>query len=359
MPTESAMNGGIGTESYAKNSRYQGGAVETAKEIITEGINKNLDIEKLSSTSVDTFRIADFGCSTGPNTFIAIQTIVEAVRKKFETELSDSRVPEFQVFFNDRISNDFNTLFASLPPERKYYAAGVPGSFYERQFPKDSLHFAHSSCTLNWLSVMPQEILDNSSPAWNQGKITYSGEKKEVLKAYALQYAKDLDSFFKARAQELVCGGLMAILVPTVPNPNSDLSSITFPSYDLLGTCLIELAERGRFDAAKVDSFNLPLYYTYPNELKAIIEKNQDFSIERIEVLNVRSKHQTDPDPKAFSLAKRAVFEGLLQEHFGNEFMDELFDLYAEKIKETAVPSNPKETSMITFVLVKRVLRMT
>ncbi|CAA2960942.1 probable S-adenosylmethionine-dependent methyltransferase At5g37990 [Olea europaea subsp. europaea] len=359
MPTESAMNGGVGTESYAKNSIYQRGIVETAKDIITEGINKNLDIEKLSSTSVNTFRIADFGCSTGPNTFIAMQTIVETAWKKFKTELSDSQVPDFQVFFNDRTSNDFNTLFASLPPERKYYAAGVPGSFHKRQFPKDSLHFAHSSCTLNWLSVMPQEILDNSSPAWNQGKIMYSGEKKEVLNAYALQYAKDLDSFFKARAQELVCGGLMALVVPTVPNPNHDLSSITFPSYDLLGTCLIELAERGRFDAAKVDSFNLPVYYTYPNELKAIIEKNQDFRIERIEVLNIPSKHHTNPDPKAYSLTQRAVFEGLLQEHFGSEFMDELFDLYTEKIEETAVLLNPKETSMVTFVLLKRVFRMT
>ncbi|KAK7849230.1 putative s-adenosylmethionine-dependent methyltransferase [Quercus suber] len=56
------------------------------------------------------------------------------------------------VFFNDQFSNDFNTLFISLPPNRQYFAAGVPGSFYGRLFPKASLHFIHSSYALQWLS---------------------------------------------------------------------------------------------------------------------------------------------------------------------------------------------------------------
>ena len=33
-----------------------------------------------------------------------------------------------------------------------YFVAGVPGSFYGRLFPRNSLHFAHSSYCLMWLS---------------------------------------------------------------------------------------------------------------------------------------------------------------------------------------------------------------
>ncbi|KAL2509700.1 S-adenosyl-L-methionine-dependent methyltransferase superfamily protein [Forsythia ovata] len=193
MPSQFyAMNGGNGSQSYVKNSPYQRGIVEAAKEIIKEGISKNLDIEKLSLISINTFRIADFGCSTGPNTFVAMQTIVEAISKKFETNLSNSHIPEFQVFFNDQTSNDFNILFASLPPQRQYYAAGVPGSFYDRRFPKASLHFAYSSCTLNWLSEIPKEVMDNLSPAWNKGKILYYGDKRGSVQCLCTSVCKGL-----------------------------------------------------------------------------------------------------------------------------------------------------------------------
>ncbi|CAI9763569.1 unnamed protein product [Fraxinus pennsylvanica] len=111
-------------------------------------------------------------------------------------------MPEFQVFFNDGTSNDFNTLFASLPQNRNYYTVRVPGSFHASQFPKAPLHFAYSSCTLHWLSEVPKEVVDPSSSAWNEGKFLYHGYKNEVFNAYAAQFAKDLDSFLKARAEE-------------------------------------------------------------------------------------------------------------------------------------------------------------
>nr|XP_027073134.1 farnesoic acid carboxyl-O-methyltransferase-like [Coffea arabica] len=145
MPQVYAMNGGNGPQSYNQNSSFQRGAVEVAKELINEEIDKELDVKHLSSTSVHPFRIADFGCSTGPNTFVAMKVIREALEEKLRKEGLASEVPEFQVFFNDHISNDFNTLFASLPQERHYLAAGVPGDFHKVLLPKASLHSAHSS----------------------------------------------------------------------------------------------------------------------------------------------------------------------------------------------------------------------
>ncbi|KAL7171056.1 hypothetical protein ACSBR2_035840 [Camellia fascicularis] len=62
--------------------------------------------------------MVDFGYSTGPNTFAIVQIIQEAVELKFKSQGLDSLIPEFQFLFNDLVSNDFNTLFASLPPKR-------------------------------------------------------------------------------------------------------------------------------------------------------------------------------------------------------------------------------------------------
>ncbi|THF97749.1 hypothetical protein TEA_002855 [Camellia sinensis var. sinensis] len=113
-------------------------------------------------------------------------------------------MPEFQLFFNDHASNDFNTLFTTLPPDRNYFAAGVPDSFYGRFFPKSSIHLMYSSFALHWLSKVPEELLDNGSLAWNKGKIHYTIASKEIADVYAAQFAKDMDTFFNARADEII-----------------------------------------------------------------------------------------------------------------------------------------------------------
>ncbi|KAK7844520.1 farnesoic acid carboxyl-o-methyltransferase [Quercus suber] len=129
-------NGGNGEYSYSNNSSFQRGAADAAKELINEAIAEKLDIQNFPSSN--TFRVTDLGCSVGPNTILAMQNIVDAVELKYQYQ--GHNTPEFQVFFNDNASTDFNTLFTSLPPDRKYYAAAVPGSFYSRLFPNASLH---------------------------------------------------------------------------------------------------------------------------------------------------------------------------------------------------------------------------
>ncbi|XP_016557118.2 uncharacterized protein LOC107856652 [Capsicum annuum] len=59
-------------------------------------------------------------------------------------------------------------LFRSQPIDRSYYAFGVPGTFHCRLFPSQSIHFAHCSSAIHWLSKCPEELLDEKSPAWNK-----------------------------------------------------------------------------------------------------------------------------------------------------------------------------------------------
>ncbi|PIN07490.1 Loganate O-methyltransferase [Handroanthus impetiginosus] len=350
-----AMNGGGGPNSYAQNSSYQRGVVDVAKPILEEEIATKLDLKRLSANNTKPFQIADFGCSTGHNSFPAMQIITEAVERKFQAEGLTSQIPDFHVLFNDQVMNDFNTLFQSLPTQRNYHAAGVPGPFHGRLLPKASLDFAYSSCALNWLSEVPKAVTDSTSPAWNKGKVHYTGARQEVFEAYSNHYANDIESFIEARAEELVNGGLMALLVPAVPAFKNVETSYTTPTeMDLIGSCLTDMAKKGLFSKEKVDSFNFPLYFTIPEELKAIIQRSHSFTIERMEILNNPGK-RTLPTADARATYLRAVFEGLLINHFGSEVMDELFNRYTKKLAASQSFLDPdNEKSIIIFVLLKR-----
>lgn len=94
----------------------------------------------------------------------------------------------------------------------------MPGSFYNRLFPKASLHFVHCSYAFYWLSKVPEEVQDKNSPAWNKGRVYFIGVKTAVAKAYSGQFERDMYKFLKERAEELVEGGLLVIQVPGVPD---------------------------------------------------------------------------------------------------------------------------------------------
>lgn len=106
--------------------------------------------------------IADLGCSSGPNTLFVVSELVKTVHHV--CRILGQNSPEFQVFLNDLPGNDFNSIFKSLPSFQQKlrdemgagfgpcFFTGVPGSFYGRLFPSKSLHFVHSSYSLQWLS---------------------------------------------------------------------------------------------------------------------------------------------------------------------------------------------------------------
>lgn len=351
-----AMKGGEGLHSYAQNSIYQRGIIDAAKVIINEEITKKFDFQKLSLMTSEPLilRIADVGCSCGPNTIVSIQNIVEALDHKFQTHgLVIS--PEFQVFFNDLVINDFNSLFSLLPVGRKYYAAGVPGSFYDRLFPTASLHFVFSSCALSILSEVPKGLVDKTGPAWNKGRIHYTGAPKEVFEAYSDQFAKDMNSFLMARVKELAPGGLMALVTLAVPDVFSHPQDIIGSEIELVGTCLMDMAKMGKVSEAKVDAFNVPTYYTSPKELREVIEENGCFSIERMDILNNPKHHIAMPDLRQRMLYIRAVIETLIEKHFGNDILDQLFKIYATKLSGSSIFLNPEnyQQNIALFVLLK------
>lgn len=214
-------------------------------EKINEEIAEKFDIEDLALTK--TIRIADLGCSTGPNTFINMHTIVEAIKQKHETLCPTSSTrPEFQLFLNDLVTNDFNTLFKSLPIDREYFVAVVPGSFHGRIFPESSLHFVFMSHSLHWLSKLPAALEDENSPAWNKGRVHYANAPDEVVKAYKSQFGEEVEKFLDARAKELVGGAMLVIIMSGIPVDLPFSSTANGVMFEFMASILMEMVQEVR-----------------------------------------------------------------------------------------------------------------
>ncbi|KAL5553354.1 hypothetical protein UlMin_040755 [Ulmus minor] len=350
------MNGGDGTYSYSKNSEFQRIASNTVKEKIDEEIVHKLDVKHLSSIS-NTIRVADLGCSTGPNTFISMQNVIKAIQLKHKSQSCPNSL-EFQVFLSDRVSNDFNTLFNSIPQNfGQFFVAGVPGSFHDRLFPESSLHFVYTSHALHWLSKLPEELLDQNNPAWNKGRIYYENGPREVYNAYASQFYKDIERFLCLRAMELVAGGMMVIVMA---GSNSSHVSSFGMTFEFMGSILMEMAKEGLVREAQVDSFNVPIYAASVEEMVEVVEKNGCFSIGRIEFIK-----STILEKKDIKIAdhisdrmkhSRAGMEGMIGKHFGAEIIDEMFQRLAKKLQDhfQQLVLLAKESGQLFLVLKKR-----
>lgn len=129
---------------------------------LTKPIREEAITSLYCNTVPRSLAVADLGCSSGPNTLLVVSEFIKIVEKLCR-ELNH-KSPEYKVFLNDLPGNDFNNIFKSLDSFKEKlcdemesgigpcYFSGVPGSFYGRVFPNQSLHFVHSSYSLQWLS---------------------------------------------------------------------------------------------------------------------------------------------------------------------------------------------------------------
>lgn len=94
---------------------------------------------------------------------------------------------------------------------------------------------------------------------------------------------------------------------------------------------------QGLIKEEKLDSYNTPYYEPYVEDIKAEIQKEGLFSLDRMEItalpwdgVNVENKCERATTAKNMAKAVRAVNESLIQSHFGVEIMDPLFKRFAE-----------------------------
>eukprot|EP00262_Sarcandra_glabra_P016495 TRINITY_DN5400_c0_g1_i1.p1 TRINITY_DN5400_c0_g1~~TRINITY_DN5400_c0_g1_i1.p1 ORF type:complete len:372 (-),score=59.99 TRINITY_DN5400_c0_g1_i1:770-1885(-) len=356
------MIGGEGDHSYAINSAIQRRAISKAKPVVKDTI-----VDLYSTTFPKSLGIADLGCSSGPNTLLVISEIIDTIHETC-TQLSRPS-PEFLVFLNDLPGNDFNTTLKSLPSFYEKlrcekgdefgpcFIAAVAGSFYGRLFPTTSLHFIHSSFSLHWLSQVPQGLETEMGTPLNKGNIYMAKTSPPpVFKAYSDQFQRDFSTFLRARSEELIPGGRMVLTLigRESPDPSSrDCCDL----WELLAQALNGMVALGLVDEAKVDSFDLPYYTPYSEELKAVIQKEGSFDLDRLEIIEVNGD-DNDDDYENFVFDKfrrgrnvakciRSVVEPMLASHFGDGLLDDLFERYRKNVTDYLMKENENYINLV------------
>ncbi|CDO99942.1 unnamed protein product [Coffea canephora] len=332
------MSGGEGDTSYAKNSSYQ--VKPVLEQCIQELLRTNLPYDEKC------IRVADLGCSSGPNTLLTVSDIIQSIDKVSQEMDNEFALPTIQVFLNDLFENDFNTVIKSLPSfyrklekenGRKIGScliAAMPGSFYGRLFPEQSVHFLHSSYSLHWLSQVPNGLVTESGISANKGSI-YSSKASPpaIQKAYLDQFTKDFTTFLRMHSEELVSHGRI-LLTFMCKGDEFDGPNI----LDLLEVAINDLVVEGSLEEEKLDSFNVPIYAPSVEEVRHIIEEERSFEIVYLETFKLRHDAGFSiDDNQAAHVASfvRAAWEPILASHFGEAIIADLFHRFA---KNAATP---------------------
>ncbi|GMI80266.1 hypothetical protein like AT5G38020 [Hibiscus trionum] len=358
------MNAADHEISYANNSVLQKAVISKLTPIIEESVTY-----MFRETKPTCIKVADLGCSSGPNTFHTISQVIDTIHGICKRQQSE--LPEFEVLLNDLPENDFNSVFKSVPDfierlkkekgEVGCYVGGVAGSFYDRLFPTRSLHFVHSSYSLHWLTKLPEGIENNKGNVYMART-----SPSNVFKAYADQFQKDLTKFLSLRSKEMIPQGRMVLAL--MARENADPSDEDY-CWDHVAKSFLDLVEQGVVEEADVDSFNLPFYTPCKEEVAEIVEREGSFGINDLQILEVDTgplytDEKFRKKDSSFNIyvhmgknianTLRAVVEPLVCSHFGDAIIERLFTRLAINLADTLSNTMPHKMVNIVVSLTKK-----
>ncbi|KAG2591052.1 probable methyltransferase TCM_000336 isoform X2 [Panicum virgatum] len=341
------MKEGLGETSYAQNSSLQKRGMDTLKSLIT---NSATDV--YISQTPERFTVADLGCSSGPNALCLVEAIVGSIGRVCGRR-SPQPPPEFSVLLNDLPTNDFNTIFFSLPEftdrlkaaaetdewgRPMVFLSGVPGSFYGRLFPRRSVHFVCSCSSLHWLSQVPPGLFDEAGRPVNKGKMYISSTSPPAVPlAYLRQFQRDFGLFLKSRAAEVVPGGRMVLAMLGRQTEAGYIDRRTTFLWELLSESLAALVSQGVVEQEKVDAYNVPFYAPSIEEVEEEVRREGSFRLDYVQTyeISLSSSGDAKEDGRTVSMAIRAIQESMLSHHFGPDVVDALFHRYTELVTES------------------------
>ncbi|KAJ7517537.1 hypothetical protein O6H91_21G028100 [Diphasiastrum complanatum] len=381
------MQDGTGEDSYARNSTFQATGMASVTDLLLQEASSLLHLPAQGWLSV-----ADLGCAAGPNTISLANRVVAHLQEK---SFDHGDALEFQLFFSDNPSNDFNTLFRSLPPlmtfsnlhanninghhiesspgdecaKRWYFAAGVPGSFYTRLFPRNSLHLVVSFFALHWISKIPEIAQARSSNESNEGSRSLYFPMPEVIEDFTKQAHTDLCSFLNHRAEEIVSGGILFLVflgrqtssslerqpasvtqgskcyTTSCTSQDSRVAGHTAFLYHLLHLSFDDLVSEGLIDVRTKESFNLPYCDRDTNDIKKAVSESGLFTIRILEqqTCSFWSKEDKEEMEKSHEEVGRrccklikSIVGSLVEAHIGSHLSQLFWDRFEKKAAENA-----------------------
>lgn len=99
--------------------------------------------------------------------------------------------------------------------------------------------------------------------------------------------------------------------------------------------------------------FNLPTYIPHLSEFKADIEQNENFTVETMEKIS----HPMDYKPLTNGFITsmfRAILNTIIEEHFADDVVNELFDRLAKKLDKYPINFKKCKKYVNYFIVLKR-----
>lgn len=103
-----------------------------------------------------------------------------------------------------------------------------------------------------------------------------------------------------------------------------------------------------------IELFSIPIYFPQFSEVKGEIEQNGSFKIEMMENIGhpMEDKALTND---FLTSTYRAFLSTLIEKHFGDGVVDELFDRLAKKLSKHPIDFEMWKTQVVYYVVLKRI----
>ncbi|CAF0856886.1 unnamed protein product [Adineta steineri] len=315
------------SDNYNDNSHPQLVAVDSTIPYIREAINV-FDIQSSSTPVI----IADFGSAHGSNSLYAMKMIIQCLREA--NKIANEK--EILVIHNDLPTNDWITLFNLLNKDDTYYSLANGRSFYESCLPPNSLSIGYSSTSLHWLSRKPCNISNHCASLFAQGN---------ELRAFQEQAHLDWTHFLEYRSRELITGGILILLIPSIDDQGSngfdiireilyicaqsiltpqELLDYTLPIYARkYSECINdELFARYKFDVIKSEFSSVTIPF---------IKQWQDKQITLDEFVRLLTSYVRSWSE---SILKQALFENNKSEKDIEQTINQFWNLYDQEVRK-------------------------
>lgn len=281
--SEPVVRGMLGRGFYDRHSAPQRASIERVLPWLDDAI-----AAMQLAGETPTIGVADFGCSEGRNSIIALNTAVAALRNRTARPI--------QTIHSDLPSNDYARLFEMLRPNGRSvfdfaetYSAVVVGSFYDQLLPPRSLHVATTFNSLGYLSRRPIDRLANHVVANGPSTPDAGGSVSDNERAaFLAQIEADMERFLTARAAELVPGGLLLMQCFGAGEVRRNCDRVN----DALNDALLAAIDSGGIDRDGYETYYSPVYYRNIDELTALVATPDSplgalFRLNRAETHNV------------------------------------------------------------------------
>lgn len=106
---------------------------------------------------------------------------------------------------------------------------------------------------------------------------------------------------------------------------------------------------QGLIKEKSLDEYDVHFYAASEDEIRDEVSKEGSFAVDRLEMFEMEKKAEGEMSyGTAVAMAVRAIQESMISHHFGEEILDNLFDIFGKLVDEEL---GVQEISPVSFVL--------